>query len=136
MTEDGLKILDGIVRMILFAETVIYIFLIVSMFRRRKANMKKLDRFFQESIEREKEREKMIELAMEDLKRGFCIIPQESVIVQQESVIVQQEREIEKPYGRIIQLAFYAKKKRIRKKNLKRMGEYGRNQKRQISGNR
>lgn len=66
---------------------------------------------------------------MEDLKRGFCIVPQESVIIP-------QEREIEKPYGRIIQLAFYAKKKRIRKKNLKRMGEYGRNQKRKISGNR
>lgn len=46
MTEDGLKILDEIVRMILFAETVIYIFLIVSMFRRRKANMKKIRSFF------------------------------------------------------------------------------------------
>ena len=57
--------------------------------------------------------------------------------IPQENVIIPQEWEIEKPYGRIIQLAFFAKKKRIKKKNLKRMGEYyGRIQEREISGDR
>ena len=68
-------------------------------------------------------------LELESKHENGADISKESVIVPQESVIV--------PNGRIISLAFYAKKKRIRKKNLKRMGEYyGRIQEREISGDR
>ena len=58
-----------------------------------------------------------------DISQERTDISQERTDISQESGIVPQEREVEKPYGRIIQLAFYAKKKRIRKKNRKRVYE-------------
>lgn len=76
-----------------------------------------------------------------DIPHKSTIIPDKGVIITDKgAIILPNEIEYEKwdgPNGRIIQLAFFAKKKRIKKKNLKRMGEYyGRIQEREISGDR